>query len=88
MDQYSRRVLAWSLAATRDARVTCEVLDAALRRGRADAGLIFHSDRGSEFMGRRSAGPGRARRAAEQTREARLGTTRIWSRSSTRSRPT
>jgi transposase InsO family protein len=51
LDQCSRRVLAWRLAATRDSRVTRAVLDAALRRRRPDAGLIFHSDRGSEFQG-------------------------------------
>ena len=51
LDQCSRRVLAWRLAATRDSRVTRDVLDAALRRRRPDAGLIFHSDRGSEFQG-------------------------------------
>jgi transposase InsO family protein len=43
-------VLAWRLAATRNSRVTRAVLDAALRRRRPDAGLIFHSDRGSELQ--------------------------------------
>jgi putative transposase len=49
LDQCSRRLLAWRLTATRDSRVTRVVLDAALRRRRPDAGLIFHTDRGSEF---------------------------------------
>jgi transposase InsO family protein len=53
LDQCSRRVLAWRLAATRDSRVTRAVLDAALRRRCPDAGLIFHTDRGSEFQGTR-----------------------------------
>jgi putative transposase len=47
--QCSRRVLAWRMAARRDARLTCSVLDAAARRRRPQAGLIFHSDRGSEY---------------------------------------
>jgi transposase InsO family protein len=51
LDQYSRRVLAWRLAATRDATFTRAVVDAALRRRRPKRGLIFHSDRGSEFLG-------------------------------------
>ena len=51
MDQCSRRVLAWRLGAVRDARLTRAVVDAALRRRRPAAGLIFHSDRGSEFLG-------------------------------------
>ena len=51
LDQCSRRVLAWRLSATRDSRVTRSVLDAALRRRSPEAGLIFHSDRGSEFQG-------------------------------------
>ena len=50
MDQYSRRVLAWSLTRRRTARVTCAVLTRAART-RAAPGLIFHSDRGSEYMG-------------------------------------
>jgi len=66
LDQCSRRVLAWRLAATRDSHVTRAVLDAALRRRRPDAGLIFHSDRGSEFQGT----PVRARLAASRVRQS------------------
>ena len=51
LDQYSRRVLAWRLARTRDALFTRSLVDGALRRRRPPAGLIFHSDRGSEFLG-------------------------------------
>ena len=50
MDQYSRRILAWSLTRRRTAAVTCGVLARAARR-RPAAGVIFHSDRGSEYMG-------------------------------------
>jgi transposase InsO family protein len=49
MDQYSRRVLAWTLTPRRDARVTCAVLRRAAR-GRGVRDVIFHSDRGSEYM--------------------------------------
>jgi transposase InsO family protein len=66
LDQWSRRVLAWRLATTRDSRVTRAVLDAALRRRRPDAGLIFHSDRGSEFQGT----PVRTRLAASAVRQS------------------
>lgn len=51
LDQYSRRVLAWRLGAIRDARLTGAVVNAALRRRRPAAGLIVHSDRGSEYLG-------------------------------------
>jgi putative transposase len=51
LDQYSRRVLAWRLGAIRDSRLTRAVVGAALRRRQPAAGLIFHSDRGSEFLG-------------------------------------
>lgn len=50
MDQYSRRVLAWTLTRRRTAAVTCAVLTRAVR-SRAARGVIFHSDRGSEYMG-------------------------------------
>ena len=53
MDQYSRRVLAWTLTRRRTAAVTCAVLSRAVHtRGVVAAGrVIFHSDRGSEYMG-------------------------------------
>ena len=52
MDQYSRRILAWSLTRRRTATVTCAVL-ARAARGRPVRGMIFHSDRGSEYVGAR-----------------------------------
>jgi putative transposase len=51
MDQYSRRILAWTLARRRSTHLTRAVLNAAVRRRGAEAGLIFHSDRGSEYSG-------------------------------------
>ncbi len=51
LDQYSRRVLAWRLGSIRDSRLTRGAVVAALRRRRPTRGLIFHSDRGSEFLG-------------------------------------
>lgn len=49
IDQCSRRILAWRLSARRDATLTLSVLAAAVRRRRPSAGLIFHSDRGTEY---------------------------------------
>ena len=49
MDQYSRRILAWTLTRRRTTRETCRVLALALKRGRAPRALIFHSDRGTEY---------------------------------------
>jgi putative transposase len=51
LDQCSRRVLAWRLGSIRDSRLTRRVVAAALRHRRPCRGLIFHSDRGSEFLG-------------------------------------
>jgi transposase InsO family protein len=55
MDQYSRRILAWTLTRQRTAAVTCGVLTRAARArgmfGGRGGGVIFHSDRGSEYMG-------------------------------------
>ena len=50
MDQYTRRILAWSLTRRRTAAVTSAVLVLAAAR-RSAQGAIFHSDRGSEYMG-------------------------------------
>ena len=50
-DQYSRRVLGWSLAAVRSTDLTRSAFDKAMRRRCPRRGLIFHSDRGSEYAG-------------------------------------
>jgi len=50
MDQFSRRVLAWTLTRHRDATITRHVLNAAVGRRHPGRGLIFHSDRGSEYL--------------------------------------
>ena len=49
MDRHSRRILGWSLGGTRDLSLTLDALNRAVRRQRSLAGLIFHSDRGSEY---------------------------------------
>lgn len=51
MDQYSRRILAWTLAGRRSTQLTRAVFNAAIRRRGVGAGLVFHSDRGSEYSG-------------------------------------
>jgi transposase InsO family protein len=66
LDQWSRRVLAWRLARTRTSRLTRAVVEAALRRRHPPRGVIFHSDRGSEFQG----APLRLRLAAHGLRQS------------------
>jgi putative transposase len=51
MDQYSRRLLGWRLGRVRCGELTRAAFDHALKRGRLKPGLIFHSDRGSEYAG-------------------------------------
>jgi len=51
MDQYSRRILAWTLSGRRNTQLTRAVLNAAIRRRGVGPRLIFHSDRGSEYSG-------------------------------------
>jgi putative transposase len=51
MDQYSRRVVGWSLSSGRGTRLTRNAFDYAVRRRCPREGLIFHSDRGSEYAG-------------------------------------
>ena len=51
MDDHSRRVLAWSLGRRRDTRVTRALFQAAVRRRQPIPGWLFHSDRGSEYLG-------------------------------------
>ncbi len=51
MDQYSRRLLGWKLGRVRNVKLTRAAFDQAMRRRRPRRGLIFHSDRGSEYAG-------------------------------------
>ena len=46
----SARAGCWRGPWRRDAQLTCRVLDAAVRRRQPPRGLIFHSDRGSEYV--------------------------------------
>jgi transposase InsO family protein len=50
MDVYSRRILGWSLSKNRTAEDVLRVLRRVIRKRRPDSGLIFHTDRGIEFM--------------------------------------
>jgi putative transposase len=49
IDLYSRKVVGWSVGDKLDAELSGEALRRALGKRRPAAGLIFHSDRGSEF---------------------------------------
>jgi len=48
IDLFSRKVVGWSLKERMTAELACEALDAAVRLRRPPAGLVFHSDRGSQ----------------------------------------
>ena len=49
MDKCSRRIVGWSLRATRDVRLTVQALDRAVAARRPRTVLIFHTDRGIEY---------------------------------------
>jgi transposase InsO family protein len=49
MDLYSRRIIGWKLDKHRTAEVTRDALRQALRHRKINRGLIFHTDRGSEY---------------------------------------
>jgi putative transposase len=51
MDRCTRRVIGWSLGANKNVRLTLQALDRAVHRCRPRSGLIFHSDRGTEYAG-------------------------------------
>ena len=51
IDQYSRRLLGYQLGAERTTELTVAALREALARRKPPAGLVFHSDRGSEYAG-------------------------------------
>jgi len=49
MDLYSRRILGWSLGSNKSAALTRSALLKALSHRKVEDGLVFHTDRGSEY---------------------------------------
>jgi transposase InsO family protein len=49
VDLASRRVVGWAMADHMRAELVCEALEMAIGRRRPGPGLIFHSDRGSQY---------------------------------------
>lgn len=49
IDLASRKVVGWSMADHMRAELACDALDMAIGQRRPDDGLIFHSDRGSQY---------------------------------------
>lgn len=50
MDRFSRRIISWSLSDKRDVKLTLATLERAVRNRGHHEGLIFHSDRGVEYL--------------------------------------
>jgi transposase InsO family protein len=51
IDQYSRRLVGWKMGPQRTSELTIAALRRAVQRRRPSAGVIFHSDRGTEYAG-------------------------------------
>lgn len=49
IDLYSRRVVGWSMGSRMKAKLVCDALTMAIWQRRPKAGLIVHSDRGSQY---------------------------------------
>ena len=49
IDLYSRRVVGWSMSSRMKAALACDALHMAIWQRRPKAGLIVHSDRGSQY---------------------------------------
>jgi len=48
-DLFSRKIVGWSMDQTMESRPVVEALEMAITRRRPDAGLLAHSDRGSQY---------------------------------------
>jgi len=49
MDLYSRRIICWSLGRSKNTKLTIAALKKAIEKRQPEKGLIFHTDRGSEY---------------------------------------
>jgi transposase InsO family protein len=56
IDLCSRRVVSWSMSSRMKARLVCDALQMAIWRCRPKAGLIHHSDRGSQYASKSFSG--------------------------------
>ena len=50
MDRHSRRILGWAMSHERNAQLTSEALRMAIYRRGSTQGILFHSDRGIEYV--------------------------------------
>jgi transposase InsO family protein len=49
LDLYSRKIVGWSVSKSNDSDLVCDTLRKAISNRNPDKGLIFHSDRGSNY---------------------------------------
>jgi putative transposase len=49
LDAFNRQIVGWSMGDTLSHGILAEALDKAFRRRKPEAGLIFHSDRGTQY---------------------------------------
>jgi len=52
IDLYSRKVVGWSMGSRMKAQLVCDALRMAIWQRRPQAGLVVHSDRGSQYAGK------------------------------------
>ena len=52
IDLYSRKVVGWSMGSRMKAQLVCDALRMAVWQRRPQAGLVVHSDRGSQYAGK------------------------------------
>ncbi|EMS89715.1 IS1236 transposase domain protein [Leptospira noguchii str. Cascata] len=49
LDLYSRKVVGWSISNSNDSKLVCTALSKAIECRNPPKGLVFHSDRGSNY---------------------------------------
>ena len=52
LDLYSRRIVGWSMGKEKTSALVIRALDVAVKKRQIDNGLLFHSDRGPEYVSR------------------------------------
>ena len=83
IDAFARRIAGWRVSRTAHAGFVLDALEQAVHQRRPDAGLVHHSDRGSQYLSSAALNVWRRRASSLPWAASATATTTLWPRPST-----